>query len=91
MTIPAGTQPGDRKTLRRRGMAKLGKSEKGDMNVTVKVEVPKKLSERQKKLLVEAFGTAEEKASKKNDEKISNEKVEGKEDKGFFGHLFDKK
>jgi curved DNA-binding protein len=54
LTIPAGTQPEQIIRLSGRGMPKLRKKEKGDLYVRVKVKIPKKLSEKQKKLLEEA-------------------------------------
>jgi molecular chaperone DnaJ len=52
--IPAGTQPETRMRIRTRGVPKLGKQgERGDHYITVKVNVPKKLSDDQKKLVEE--------------------------------------
>ena len=62
LTIPAGTQPGQAFTLRGEGFPQLGGSRHGDHIVTVTVEVPKKLSRQQKKLLQE-FDQAKKKRS----------------------------
>jgi len=52
--IPAGTQHGDTVRLKHRGMPRVGGGgSRGDLIVHVGVEVPKKLSKRQKELLKE--------------------------------------
>jgi len=57
LTIPAGTQPEQVIRLSGRGMPKLrDPKNKGDLYVRVKVKIPKKLSEEQKKLLKEVAG-----------------------------------
>ncbi len=50
-SIPAGTQPGDVFKLKDRGIPNLNGRGRGDQLVKVNVEVPKKLSEKQKDLL----------------------------------------
>ena len=50
-TVPAGTQPGTVFKLRDRGIPILNGRGKGDQLVRVNVEVPKRLTERQKELL----------------------------------------
>jgi curved DNA-binding protein len=51
LTIPAGTQPGQKFRLSGRGMPKLRTpSEHGDLYVTVKVQLPKQLSKKQREL-----------------------------------------
>jgi curved DNA-binding protein len=55
VTIPPGTQPEQLIRLSGRGMPKLKPSEaKGDLYVRVKVQVPKTLSDQQRKLLEQA-------------------------------------
>lgn len=49
--IPDGTQNGTVFRLKGYGIPNLGRSGKGDLMVTVRVEIPKKLSNRQKDLL----------------------------------------
>jgi len=44
ISIPAGTQPGDILTIRGAGAYKLGSSTKGDMKLTARVVIPKKLT-----------------------------------------------
>jgi molecular chaperone DnaJ len=49
--IPEGTQSGTRFRLRGKGVKMLRRDARGDQYVTVNVEVPKKLSKKQKELL----------------------------------------
>ncbi|MBC8336607.1 MAG: J domain-containing protein [Anaerolineales bacterium] len=57
LTIPPGTQPDQVIRLTGRGMPKLRSPEsKGDLYVRVKVKIPKSLSKKQEKLLMEAAG-----------------------------------
>jgi molecular chaperone DnaJ len=56
MSVPAGTQPGQVFRLRGEGLPSYGRGGKGDEYVKVDVAVPKKLNEKQKKALREAFG-----------------------------------
>ena len=61
--IPAGTQTGSTYRLREQGIQRLNASGKGDLLVTVTVEVPKHLTDEQKKLLeqlAESFGEGAE-------------------------------
>ncbi|MBQ8063533.1 MAG: hypothetical protein IJ230_06310, partial [Clostridia bacterium] len=51
--MPAGTQPGTKFRLLGRGIDPTHASRKGDQNVTVIVDVPKKVTDHQKKLLEE--------------------------------------
>ncbi len=51
--IPAGTQPGTVVKLKGKGVPRLRASGRGDHLLTVSVEVPKKLSKKQKQLLEE--------------------------------------
>ena len=54
LTIPAGTQPGQKIRLAGRGMPKLKEPNTfGDLFVVVKVDLPKKISEKQRKLFTE--------------------------------------
>ncbi|HLC49136.1 MAG TPA: molecular chaperone DnaJ [Candidatus Andersenbacteria bacterium] len=53
ITIPAGTQPGTNFKLAGEGFPSLQGSAKGDQIVTLAVEIPKKLSRKQKELLEE--------------------------------------
>ncbi len=49
--VPGGTQPGTLLRLREKGIADMSRGGMGDLFVTVKVEIPKKLSAKQKKLI----------------------------------------
>ena len=61
LQVPAGSQPNDKKVLRKRGAIKLTNrgpsSDRGDQWVTLKVDLPKHLTATQKELIAEAFGT----------------------------------
>ncbi len=65
MKIPAGTQNGQVFRLRGRGFPDLHRLKKGDELVKIKVEVPTKLTERQKQLLKEFAEISGEKVQKK--------------------------
>jgi molecular chaperone DnaJ len=59
LKVPAGTQPETQFRLRGNGFPRLGGSTRGDLLVTVHVEVPRSLSSHQKELVRDAFqGTA---------------------------------
>jgi len=70
MKIPSGTQNGQVFRLRGKGMPSLHISGKGDELVKIKVEVPTKLTERQKQLLREFSEISGEKRSKGIFEKV---------------------
>ncbi|NLB83482.1 MAG: J domain-containing protein, partial [Synergistaceae bacterium] len=54
LTIPAGTQPGKVFTLRGRGITRLrGPRGKGDLHAHVVVDIPAKLTDKQRALLEE--------------------------------------
>jgi molecular chaperone DnaJ len=67
--IPAGTQTGSTFRLRDQGIQRLNASGKGDLLVTVNIEVPKHISDDQRKILEQYAAmlgeTAESRASKK--------------------------
>ena len=61
--IPAGTQTGSTYRLREQGIQRLNASGKGDLLVTVTVEVPKHLTDEQRQLLeqlAESYGEGAE-------------------------------
>lgn len=72
--IPAGTQPGAVLRIRGKGMPILHKNQTGDHLLHIKIEIPKKLSKKEKELYAELA-------------KESGEKLEPQE-KGLFGDLF---
>ena len=49
--LPEGTQPGQVYRIKGQGVQMLNSTAKGDLYITVKVEVPRKLNDRQKELL----------------------------------------
>jgi molecular chaperone DnaJ len=51
LAVPTGTQPGDRFTIKDKGLPRVGGRGKGNQYVQVNVEVPKHLSHSQMKLL----------------------------------------
>jgi len=59
VTIPAGTQSGDRFRLRGKGFSMLRSSARGDMFVEVTVETPQNLTPRQRELLQQFEAEAE--------------------------------
>lgn len=59
LKIPAGTQPGQQLRLRGHGITDY-RGRKGDLRVQVKVEVPKRLTDRQKMILNEFSETLKE-------------------------------
>jgi len=73
MSIPAGTQTGKVLRLRGQGLPMMDSSGKGDLLVRVFVEIPKKLTDRQKELLQEFFEIEQENSGNKSFfEKIAN-------------------
>ncbi|KAI9014863.1 hypothetical protein BC832DRAFT_546661 [Gaertneriomyces semiglobifer] len=58
LKVPAGTQPMDKKRLRRRGVRKVDSpaGDRGDQYVTLQVQLPSSLTDRQRRLIEEAFG-----------------------------------
>lgn len=73
--VPEGTQPGTVFRLKNKGIKNLRGAGKGDQYVRIKIDVPKKLTEKQKTIL-EQF--AEEMGEKPDNDK-----------KGFFGKMKD--
>ncbi|KAI9006383.1 hypothetical protein DFJ74DRAFT_690643 [Hyaloraphidium curvatum] len=101
LRVPAGVQPGERKVLRRRGVQEVGKpdGERGDQWVTIKVAIPKGVTDKQRELL-EAYRaeTEGEAAAGKDKEarkapgrkkKAEPEEAAGEEDKGFLRSAFE--
>jgi molecular chaperone DnaJ len=58
ISVPTGSQHGDVVTLRRRGLPHIGSSIVGDEHVQILIEVPKKLSKKQRELL-QVYGETE--------------------------------
>jgi len=64
LQVPAGTQPNEVVTLKKKGVPRLRGNGRGDMHVVCRVEVPRKLSSKQRKLL-EDFGAVKKTAKKR--------------------------
>jgi len=67
-TVPAGTQSGATFRMREQGVQRLNSQGKGDLLVTVKIDVPKHLNDEQKDLLEKfalAMGENQPRATKK--------------------------
>ncbi len=75
LRVPEGTQHGATFRLKGQGMPHLQRAGRGDLRVTVKVVVPKKLNQRQKELLTELA--------------VLNGEEVGLEHKGFFDKVKD--
>ncbi len=74
LRIPPGTQPETRFNVKGQGIPNLRGFGKGDLVIKVKVEVPRKLNARQKKIL-EEFSQA------------GGGKITGQEEQGFFHRM----
>ena len=59
--LPEGTQTGSTFRFRGKGITRIGTKSKGDLYVTIEVEIPKNLSKKQKELLKEFAKTLESK------------------------------
>ncbi|TPX77506.1 hypothetical protein CcCBS67573_g01212 [Chytriomyces confervae] len=91
LKIPPGTQPEEKKRLANRGVVKIGRSDRGDQYVTIKIAIPREINERQRKAFMEAFGISEpkEEASSSDSTDSTNEKTScGTDTKS--GNLFDR-
>lgn len=64
-TIPEGTQTGTTFTLRGRGINRVNSTMRGNLYITVKVEVPKNMNTKQKELLKELAETFGDKVESK--------------------------
>lgn len=72
--VPAGTQPGEMRVLRNEGIKKLNSSTRGHLYVHFKIEIPKHITEEQKKAI----------------KTFAKEEVEcGKPSKGIFNKMLD--
>lgn len=72
VNIPTGSQYGAQVKLKGKGMPYLRSENRGDLLVHLKVEVPKKLTERQKELLEEFREISEDESSKGFFDKIKD-------------------
>ncbi len=60
ITIPPGTQPGEKIRIKGKGFPSTRKNRKGDLVIEVKVNIPKKVNKKQKELLKEFVKSQEE-------------------------------
>lgn len=77
-TVPAGTQPGEIVRIPGKGIQRLRQNGKGDMFVRLVVEVPRKLSDKQKELLIQFEESFGKKAAPQKGKKSFFEKVKDK-------------
>jgi len=100
LEIPEGTQPGTVFRLRGKGMPRLKGHGKGDLHVQVRVEIPARLTARQKEILQEFARTLEKGGEEeKKDRREGRESHETREgggegrgegrDKSFFSKVKD--
>ncbi len=75
LSVPAGSQSGDRFTLKKEGVVHLRGSGRGNMIVELKVQTPSNLCDKQKELL-------------RDFDKLCEEHGHHKEQEGFFKKLF---
>ena len=66
-SIPEGTQTGTTFTLRGRGIARVNSTYRGNLYITVKVDVPKNMNSKQKELLKELAASYGDKVESKRD------------------------
>ena len=66
-TIPEGTQTGTTFTLRGKGITRVNSSVRGNLYITVKVDVPKNMNTKQKELLKELAESFGDKVQSKRD------------------------
>lgn len=82
--LPAGTQPGEVFRLRGRGIQRVNQKTKGDMYVTIVVDVPKNLNAEQKATLRKFNDSLPNKPKNNVNDGTAEEK------KGFFDRMKDK-
>jgi len=76
LKIPAGTQPDSVFRLRGKGIFKIGTQHRGNQYIKIMVEIPKKLNDKQRNILVEYA-------------KLSGEDIEKLGEKGIFAKIKD--
>ncbi|KAJ3238697.1 hypothetical protein HDU78_003378 [Chytriomyces hyalinus] len=81
LTIPPGTQPDDKKRLPNRGVVRVGRKDRGDEYVTIKIDIPRHISENQRKAFLEAFELTESNATDSDASNTSH--AEAKEENLF--------
>ncbi|KAF5384670.1 hypothetical protein D9757_006209 [Collybiopsis confluens] len=78
--VPSGTQPGEEMKLRGRGVPRVDRNESGDLFVTFAVQLPRSLSDKQRKLLQEYADDVEGRFSPSKDKDTSTETKSSKID-----------
>ncbi|KAJ3123748.1 hypothetical protein HK100_011500 [Physocladia obscura] len=87
LKIPPGTQPDERKRLPKRGVVKVpGKTDgdRGDQIVTIKITVPKNITESQRTAFREAFGLADNEGATTSENQSESGKSSSGESKTIF-------
>jgi len=69
LKVAAGTQPGAKVVMKGKGIKNLTSARKGHQYVVFNIEVPKKLSDRQKELVEEIANMDKPEASEKQEDK----------------------
>ncbi|KAI8829632.1 hypothetical protein BJ741DRAFT_622490 [Chytriomyces cf. hyalinus JEL632] len=81
LTIPPGTQPDEKKRLPNRGVVRVGRKDRGDEYITLKIDIPRHISENQRRAFLEAFNLAESNATDSDASNTSH--AEAKEENLF--------
>ncbi len=76
LKIPAGTQPNSVFRFRGKGIFKIGTQQRGNQYIKIIVEIPKKINDKQRNLLLEYA-------------KLTGEDLEKLEEKGIFAKIKD--
>ncbi len=86
--VAPGTQPGEVVRIAGKGIQRLRQSSKGDMFVRLVVDVPKKLTDEQRELLIQFDESLGNKGDSQKSKKSAPQK--DKKEKGFFEKVKDK-
>ncbi|KAI8581465.1 hypothetical protein K450DRAFT_231441 [Umbelopsis ramanniana AG] len=100
LKVPAGSQPEDNISLRSRGIRRLRSTTRGDQIVTLKIELPRSLPEKQKEIIERyaaivdsdyAPKSASDVSSEDHSSSATDDESKGSTDKdGFFKNAFGK-
>ncbi|KAJ3005893.1 UNVERIFIED_CONTAM: hypothetical protein HDU68_004359, partial [Siphonaria sp. JEL0065] len=95
LKIAPGTQPEERKRLQKRGVVKVagrggGNGDRGDQYVTIKIAIPRQITESQRAAFMKAFGLETESASSKEEELSASASKEYDSSEPKAGGIFDK-
>ena len=82
LKIPQGTQPGSEFRIRGKGITHINNNRKGDLRVYIDIQVPKKLTNRQRKLLEEFAQSLDSSFGQPVADEIDRDLVETGEDYG---------